>query len=283
MGLIERGGPAPRRRARSLEAGLLRRRAAHARTLPHAGKWGGGGSPSLVTRNTRVFRGRAPTCGWAAMARLAIARAAFRMHLHPACSCARGNERGRGWLAGGCLDADLPHAACRLGRNGLGPWVCRRPASCGCGGGGSWLCGARDWLLGVGVLVRWRWRAELALRSRCTRAALALRYTHAGLRGAGVVGSPRRRRQLPLLVSPLLLSLCRHHPCQSGFTPLPPSIPPITAPPHQNPARTCHTRRAGAGATGSGHGRVGVPRAAAAAAGAAAAASAPSSAASAGC
>ena len=31
--------------------------------------------------------------------------------------------------------ADLPHAACRRGRGGLGPWACRRPASCGCGGG----------------------------------------------------------------------------------------------------------------------------------------------------
>ena len=36
MGLILRGGPAPRRRARSLEAGLLRLRAAHARAHPHA-------------------------------------------------------------------------------------------------------------------------------------------------------------------------------------------------------------------------------------------------------
>ena len=27
--------------------------------------------------------------------------------------------------------------ACRRGRDGLGPWVRRRPASCGCGGGGS--------------------------------------------------------------------------------------------------------------------------------------------------
>ena len=54
--------------------------------------------------------------------------------------------------------------------------------------------------------------ATTALRSRCARAALALRYTHAGLRGAGAVGSPRRRRQFPLLISPLLLSLCRRHP-----------------------------------------------------------------------
>ena len=61
-------------------------------------------------------------------------------------------------------------------------------------------------------LVRWHWRAELALRSRCTRAALALRYKNAGLRGGEAVGSSRRRRQLPLLVSPLLLSLCRRHP-----------------------------------------------------------------------
>jgi hypothetical protein len=56
-------------------------------------------------------------------------------------------------------------------------------------------------------LVRWRWRAELALCSRCARAALVLRYTHASLRGAGAVGNPQRRRQLPLLVSPLLSSL----------------------------------------------------------------------------
>ena len=30
---------------------------------------------------------------------------------------------------------NLPHAACRRGRDGLGLWACRRPASCGCGGG----------------------------------------------------------------------------------------------------------------------------------------------------
>ena len=50
----------------------------------------------------------------------------------------------------------------------------------------------------------------LALRSRYDRAALALRYTHAGIRGTVAVGSPRRQRQLPLLISPLLLSLCHH-------------------------------------------------------------------------
>ena len=214
MGLIGRGGPAPRRRARSLEAGLLllRLRAAHARTRPHAGKWGGGGSPSLpcVAPCARVSRAGAHM-------RMdgdgAPRRRARRVPHGPTCSCARGNQRRRGWLAG-CLDADLPQAACQRGRDGLRPWVCRRPASCGCGGGGSWLGGARGWLLGTGALVRWRWRAELALRSRCARAALAPRYTHAGLRGAGAVGSPRRRRQLPLLISPLLLSLCRHHSCQ---------------------------------------------------------------------
>ena len=69
-------------------------------------------------------------------------------------------------------------------------------------------------------LVRWRWRAELALCSRCAREALALRYTHASLRGAGAVGNPRRRRQLPLLVSPLVLSLCRRHPCCRPFFPI---------------------------------------------------------------
>ena len=265
MGLIGRGGPAPRWRARSLEAGLLRLRAAHARTRPHAGKWGGGGSPSLVTRHTRVVRGRAPTCGWAATARLAIARAALRMRL-PARTQLRTRERAQAGLARGlcwapriahaaaggareararhgragctrirpgaraaphtqphsrpcrararsralsrssrvlpatrlrspvscrpqlvcvagalvrgggllflrcaaflppsppsCLvpplllglphlrrpplqppppgpHADLPHAACRRGRGGLGPWACQRPASCGCGGSGS--------------------------------------------------------------------------------------------------------------------------------------------------
>ena len=46
----------------------------------------------------------------------------------------------------------------------------------------------------------------------------------------------------------------------------PNSVVPHYSPPHQDPARTCHTRRAGAGATGSGHGRAGVPRAAVAAA-----------------
>ena len=67
-------------------------------------------------------------------------------------------------------------------------------------------------LLGVGMLVRWR--AALALRSRCARAALALRSRCAraamhtrrppGSRSRGQ--STRRRRQLPLLISPLLLS-----------------------------------------------------------------------------
>ena len=55
MGLIRRGGPTPRRRARSLEAGLLRLRAEHACTSvhvrPHAGKWDGGGSPSFPARH----------------------------------------------------------------------------------------------------------------------------------------------------------------------------------------------------------------------------------------
>ena len=46
----------------------------------------------------------------------------------------------------------------------------------------------------------------------------------------------------------------------------PNSAVPHYSPPHQDPARTCRTRRAGAGATGSGHGRAGVPRAVAAAA-----------------
>ena len=88
----------------SLEAGLLRLRAARTRTCPHVGNWDGGGSPSLVTRHTRAVRGRAPTCGWAATARLAIARAALRMRLPARLrtrSCARGKERRRGWLAGG--------------------------------------------------------------------------------------------------------------------------------------------------------------------------------------
>ena len=112
MGLIgRRGGPAPRRRARSLEAGLLRLRAAHARTCPHAGKWGGDGSPSLVTRHTRVFRGRAPTFGWAATARLAIARAALRMRL-PARTQLHTRERAQAGLARGlCRAPPIAHAA----------------------------------------------------------------------------------------------------------------------------------------------------------------------------
>ena len=149
----------------------------------------------------------------------------------PTCSCARGSQRRRGWLAG-CLDADLPHAACQRGRDGLRPWVCRRPASCGYGGGGSWLGGARGWLLGTGALVRWRWRAELALRSRCARAALAPRYTHAGLRGAGAVGGPRRRQQLPLLVSHCVIlhwvyPITVHHPPHYSQSPIT-VYPPIT-------------------------------------------------------
>ena len=213
MGLIGRGGPAPRRRARSLEAGLLRLHAAHARTRPHAGKWGGGGSPFLVTRRTRAFRGRAPTCGWAATARLAIARAAVRMRLHAAAHA--GTSAGR---AGSRV---VSTRTCRTRRAGAGATGSVRggcagvpqDAAAAAAAPSSAARAAGFWVLGVGVLARWRWRADLALRSRCTRAALALRYTHAGLRGAGAVGSPRRRRQLPLLFSPLLLSLCRHHPC----------------------------------------------------------------------
>ena len=112
MGLLGRGGPAPRWRARSLEAGILRLRAAHARTRPHAGKWGGGGgSPSLVTRHTRVVRGRAPTCGWVATARLAIARAALRIRL-PARTRLRTRERARAGLAHGlCRAPRIAHAA----------------------------------------------------------------------------------------------------------------------------------------------------------------------------
>ena len=123
MGLIGRGGPAPGRRARSLEAGLLlllRLRAAHARTRPHAGKWGGGGSSSLpsVAPCARVSRAGAHM-------RMdgdgAPRRRARRVPHGPTCNCARGNQRGRGWLAG-CLDADLPRAACQRGRDGLRPW-----------------------------------------------------------------------------------------------------------------------------------------------------------------
>jgi len=111
MGLLGRGGPAPSWRARSLEAGLLRLRAAHARTCPHVGKWGGGGSPSLVTRHTRVVRGRAPTCGWAATARLAIAHAALRMRM-PARTQLRTRERAQAGLARGlCRAPRIAHAA----------------------------------------------------------------------------------------------------------------------------------------------------------------------------
>ena len=44
------------------------------------------------------------------------------------------------------------------------------------------------------------------------------------------------------------------------------SIVPHYSPPHQDPTRTCRTRRAGAGAAGSGHGRASAPLVAAAAA-----------------
>ena len=83
MGLIGRGGPAPRRRARSLEAGLLRLRAAHA-----------------------------PTCGWTATARLAIARAAFRMRLHAAAHA--------GTSAGGAGLRVVSTRTCRTRRAGAG-------------------------------------------------------------------------------------------------------------------------------------------------------------------
>ena len=61
--------------------------------------------------------------------------------------------------------ADLPHAACRRGREGLGPWACWRSASCGYGGGGSQLGGF--WVLACSCAG--------ALRSRCAHAALARR------------------------------------------------------------------------------------------------------------
>ena len=58
MGLLRRGGPAPRWRARSLEAGLLRLRAAHARTSA-CGEWGGGGSPPFPARHAPCAHARA--------------------------------------------------------------------------------------------------------------------------------------------------------------------------------------------------------------------------------
>ena len=68
-------------------------------------------SPSPLTRYTRVVRGRTPTCGWAATARLAIARAALRMRL-PALTQPRTQERARAGLARGlCRAPRIAHTA----------------------------------------------------------------------------------------------------------------------------------------------------------------------------
>ena len=69
-------------------------------------------SPPPLTRHTRVVRGRAPTCGWAAIVRLAIAiaRTALRMRL-PARTQLRTRERARAGLARGlCRAPRIAHA-----------------------------------------------------------------------------------------------------------------------------------------------------------------------------
>ena len=209
-GLLGRGGPAPSWRARSLEAGLLRLRAGtRTRTC--------GGGPFCLLSSLRAS---APARGLRMRGNARTGRGGNRDGPSLASHCARAAERATHAGADGhasSSSAEVPRVyRAKLARATAG----RARGEHAHQGGGTRSTPATR----VAVprarehphsprLVRWHWRAELALRSRCTRAALALRYTHAGLRGGGAVGSPRRRRQLPLLISPLLLSLCRHHPC----------------------------------------------------------------------
>ena len=58
MGLLRRGGPAPRWRARSLEAGSCGC-VLSTRVRPHAGKWGGGRSTSFPARHAPCAHARA--------------------------------------------------------------------------------------------------------------------------------------------------------------------------------------------------------------------------------
>jgi hypothetical protein len=122
MGLIGRGGPAPRRRAWSLEAGLLplRLRAAHARTRPHAGKWGGGGSPSLppLCRAMRAcFAGGRPHADGRRR------RASPSRAPRSACACMRLRTRERaqaGLAAGLACGWVVSTRTCRTRRAGAG-------------------------------------------------------------------------------------------------------------------------------------------------------------------
>ena len=217
MGLIGRGGPALRRRPRSLEAGLLRLRAGtRTRTC--------GGGPCCLLSSLRAS---APARGLRMRGNARTGRGGNRDGPSLASHCARAAERA----AHADTDGHASSSSAEV------PWVYRAKlahATAGRArgehahqGGGTRSTPATR----VAVprarehphsprLVRWRWRAELALCSRCAREALALRYTHASLRGAGAVGNPRRRQQLPLLVSPRVLSLWRRHPCCRPFFPI---------------------------------------------------------------
>ena len=126
MGLIGRGGPAPRRRARSLEAGLLllRLRAAHARTCPHAGKWGGGGSPSLpcVAPCARVSRaGAYMRMDEARRARAGRPRAESPRRNNPRASPARARSRVRSCIMQAHAERGARDGEARR----------RRPSACG--------------------------------------------------------------------------------------------------------------------------------------------------------
>ena len=127
IGLLGRGGPAPSWRARSLEAGLLRLRAAHARTCPHVGSQLqlGGRSLCLVRLPrawTHANRQRHACAQHAEAARLAAAHAAPRMH---AAHARRTQARGSGM---GVVDLRVAHetaggareASARRGRVGCG-------------------------------------------------------------------------------------------------------------------------------------------------------------------
>ena len=134
----------------------------------------GGGSPSLVTRHVRVLRGRAPTCGWAATARLVIARAAFRMHLYAAAPHA-----GAGTSAGGGAGSRaVSTRTCRTRRVGAGATGSVRrfagvpqAAAAAAAAPGSAARATGFWVL----VLAYSCAGAGALSSRCARAALALR------------------------------------------------------------------------------------------------------------
>ena len=180
-----RDGPDRTRRACSEEAssvarGGSRAAACCARThTPACREVGWWWIPPLVTRHTRVSRGRAPTCGWAATARLAVARAAFRMRLHAAAHA--------GTSAGGAGSRVVLTRTCHTRRAGAGATGSVRgctgvpqAAAAAAAAPSSAARATGFWVLaylraGASALSSRCARAALALHSRCARAALHTR------------------------------------------------------------------------------------------------------------